>query len=65
MVEIHKTTCCYCGVGCGVLVKKNRDGRISVEGDPEHPSVSYTHLDVYKRQALRWFHVLLLTNKAQ
>lgn len=38
MVEIHKTTCCYCGVGCGVLVKKNRDGRISVEGDPEHPS---------------------------
>lgn len=38
MVEIHKTTCCYCGVGCGVLVKKNRDGQVSVEGDPSHPS---------------------------
>jgi len=34
----YKTTCCYCGVGCGVLVRKTRDGQLTVEGDPEHPS---------------------------
>jgi len=33
----YKTTCCYCGVGCGINVKKDALGRISVEGDPEHP----------------------------
>lgn len=37
-MEIYKSTCCYCGVGCGVVVKKTRDGHISVEGDPDHPS---------------------------
>lgn len=34
----YKTTCCYCGVGCGVVVQKSRNGSISVEGDPSHPS---------------------------
>ncbi|MFN3378311.1 MAG: molybdopterin-dependent oxidoreductase [Runella zeae] len=34
----YKTTCCYCGVGCGVVIKKSRNGNISVEGDPSHPS---------------------------
>lgn len=33
----YKTTCCYCGVGCGMLVKKEPQGKISVEGDPQHP----------------------------
>jgi ferredoxin-nitrate reductase len=34
---LHKTTCSYCGVGCGMLVRT--DGRaVHVEGDPEHPS---------------------------
>lgn len=37
-METYKSTCCYCGVGCGVVVKKTRDGHISVEGDPDHPS---------------------------
>lgn len=32
-----KTTCSYCGVGCGMLVKKDKKGRIRVEGDPDHP----------------------------
>ena len=31
------TTCCYCGVGCGIVVKKDKLGRISVEGDKSHP----------------------------
>jgi ferredoxin-nitrate reductase len=36
--ETHKTTCCYCGVGCGVVVNKEADGRLTVEGDKSHPS---------------------------
>ncbi len=33
-----KSTCCYCGVGCGVLIA-TEDGRITgVRGDPEHPA---------------------------
>jgi ferredoxin-nitrate reductase len=31
------TTCCYCGVGCGIVVHKNKKGSISIEGDEEHP----------------------------
>ncbi len=31
------TTCCYCGVGCGIVVSKDPQGRISVEGDKDHP----------------------------
>jgi ferredoxin-nitrate reductase len=33
----YKTTCCYCGVGCGIVVQKDALGRITVEGDKEHP----------------------------
>ena len=33
------TTCPYCGVGCGVLVKPSSDGlSAEVRGDPDHPS---------------------------
>jgi ferredoxin-nitrate reductase len=35
--ESFKTTCSYCGVGCGMVVKKDRKGRITVEGDKDHP----------------------------
>jgi ferredoxin-nitrate reductase len=35
--QIHKSTCSYCGVGCGILVKKDRGGNLLVEGDPDHP----------------------------
>jgi len=34
----HQTTCCYCGVGCGIVVKQEQHGRLTVEGDKEHPS---------------------------
>ena len=34
----HQTTCCYCGVGCGVIVKHEQHGRLSLEGDKQHPS---------------------------
>ncbi len=33
----YKTTCCYCGVGCGMVVQKDKLGRLTVEGDQDHP----------------------------
>ena len=33
-----KTTCPYCGVGCGVLATKEADGSVSIKGDPDHPA---------------------------
>ncbi len=35
--ETYKSTCSYCGVGCGIVVHKDRKGRIFVEGDKDHP----------------------------
>ncbi|WP_075340683.1 nitrate reductase [Tenacibaculum agarivorans] len=32
-----KTTCSYCGVGCGIIVKKDINNKIFVEGDKDHP----------------------------
>ena len=32
------TTCCYCGVGCGVLVSTFEGEIVSVRGDPAHPA---------------------------
>jgi ferredoxin-nitrate reductase len=36
--DTYKSTCCYCGVGCGVVVHKDVNGQLSLEGDKEHPS---------------------------
>ena len=33
-----RTTCPYCGVGCGVLATPDGSGGASVSGDPEHPA---------------------------
>src|ERR1700709_2749683 len=33
-----KTTCPYCGVGCGVLATPDGKGGASIAGDPEHPA---------------------------
>ncbi|MEM0954029.1 MAG: molybdopterin-dependent oxidoreductase [Pseudomonadota bacterium] len=33
-----KTTCPYCGVGCGVEVTPAADGRWELRGDPDHPA---------------------------
>lgn len=32
-----RTTCPYCGVGCGVLVSRDKSG-FTVRGDPDHPA---------------------------
>jgi ferredoxin-nitrate reductase len=63
-----KTTCSYCGVGCGIVVKKDRKGILSVEGDKDHPvnrgmlcskgmNLNYTVQDISDRllyPEMRW-----------
>ncbi len=34
----HKSTCSYCGVGCGVVVTDLGNGKLQLEGDKDHPS---------------------------
>jgi assimilatory nitrate reductase catalytic subunit len=36
--EAVRTTCPYCGVGCGVLATPQVDGTVGIAGDPAHPS---------------------------
>ncbi|QKJ31100.1 molybdopterin-dependent oxidoreductase [Mucilaginibacter mali] len=31
------STCCYCGVGCGVVVNKEKNGDITVSGNKDYP----------------------------
>jgi assimilatory nitrate reductase catalytic subunit len=33
-----RTTCPYCGVGCGVLATRAIDGAVTIAGDPDHPA---------------------------
>ncbi|MGF1679812.1 molybdopterin-dependent oxidoreductase [Photobacterium minamisatsumaniensis] len=33
-----KTTCAYCGVGCGIEAKPNAQGTLDIRGDTEHPA---------------------------
>jgi assimilatory nitrate reductase catalytic subunit len=33
-----RTTCPYCGVGCGVLATQDGSGGAAISGDPEHPA---------------------------
>ncbi|HEV3105209.1 MAG TPA: molybdopterin-dependent oxidoreductase, partial [Trinickia sp.] len=38
MKTVTRSTCCYCGVGCGVLIEAD-NGRITgIAGDPDHPA---------------------------
>ncbi|MBB3948548.1 assimilatory nitrate reductase catalytic subunit [Rhizobium skierniewicense] len=38
MAKEVKTTCPYCGVGCGVIANIADDGTVSVKGDTDHPA---------------------------
>lgn len=38
MAGTVRTTCPYCGVGCGVLATRHDDGRVEIAGDPDHPA---------------------------
>ncbi|PCD04101.1 nitrate reductase [Sphingomonas spermidinifaciens] len=33
-----KTTCAYCGVGCGIVATRTGERSVRIEGDPEHPA---------------------------
>ena len=33
-----RTTCPYCGVGCGLRVERGVDSQLAIRGDPEHPA---------------------------
>ncbi|HWT70746.1 MAG TPA: molybdopterin-dependent oxidoreductase, partial [Oxalicibacterium sp.] len=33
-----RATCCYCGVGCGVIVQTDGQQIVGVRGDPDHPA---------------------------
>jgi assimilatory nitrate reductase catalytic subunit len=37
-VRESKATCCYCGVGCGVIVQSDGEKVLAVRGDPDHPA---------------------------
>jgi anaerobic selenocysteine-containing dehydrogenase len=34
---VTPTICCYCGVGCGILVHTNNNTVVYTEGDPDNP----------------------------
>lgn len=38
MTKEIKTTCAYCGVGCGVIARTDDDGRVTITGDKDHPA---------------------------
>jgi len=38
MAQTIRTTCPYCGVGCGVLATLQADSTVKIAGDPEHPA---------------------------
>lgn len=33
-----RSTCCYCGVGCGVIIQSEAGRIVGVRGDPDHPA---------------------------
>ena len=33
-----RSTCCYCGVGCGVIIEHDGSRITGVKGDPDHPA---------------------------
>ncbi|MBX9755477.1 MAG: molybdopterin-dependent oxidoreductase [Pseudomonadaceae bacterium] len=36
--QTTRSICCYCGVGCGVLIEHDGETILNVKGDPEHPA---------------------------
>lgn len=38
MMRVTRTTCPYCGVGCGVVAEVAANGSVTISGDPAHPA---------------------------
>jgi assimilatory nitrate reductase catalytic subunit len=33
-----RTTCAYCGVGCGIVAERTGERAVAISGDPDHPA---------------------------
>ena len=33
-----RTTCAYCGVGCGIVARRTGERKVEIAGDPDHPA---------------------------
>ena len=49
-----RTTCPYCGVGCGVLARPDGSGGAIIAGDPDHPANFGRLCSKGSRSARRW-----------
>jgi assimilatory nitrate reductase catalytic subunit len=38
MSDTVRTTCAYCGVGCGILATRTGKRAVEIKGDPDHPA---------------------------
>src|SRR5438477_5229875 len=38
VATMTRTTCPYCGVGCGVIARRDDKGVLAIAGDPGHPA---------------------------
>ncbi|MFW2830342.1 molybdopterin-dependent oxidoreductase [Sphingomonas sp. ID0503] len=38
MAEKTRTTCAYCGVGCGIVATRTGARTVEIKGDPDHPA---------------------------
>ena len=36
--KFTKSTCPYCGVGCGIIIESKKNNIVSVKGDTNHPA---------------------------
>ncbi|MBW8841228.1 MAG: molybdopterin-dependent oxidoreductase [Sphingomonadales bacterium] len=37
-MEAVRTTCAYCGVGCGIVARRTGEREVEIAGDPDHPA---------------------------
>ena len=37
-MKLVRTTCAYCGVGCGIAARVTGPRTVEIAGDPEHPA---------------------------
>jgi len=37
-MEAVRTTCAYCGVGCGIVARRTGERSLEIAGDPDHPA---------------------------
>ncbi len=72
MSEIFKTTCSYCGVGCGIEIIRNPGSPLELRGDASHPanrgllcSKGRSLLHTVNARASRLHHPALRTSRGE